>query len=347
MWPLILALPVAVCTISPLHAWAQEPPETNSPVVGKQADAQITQLLDKVEALVRKGQITSPAGDNAAEFFAQVLTLLSAASPAGLQRVEGFSLVLKQRSLAEQAAGNKEISLWFSVFSEVAAVDPAAFPHVPPRSGTVPTDISVPVEPRSGGKAAADLEAAFLSHTHSAAEEHPRRRSDEPTTAPGSSAPTTVATISPPGGELPNEAILSGASLHPVPPRDPDADHGMGQGNPEAHEPAEVRTTAAPMIDALLRRGAEVLADGDISAARLLFTRAAESGSGKAALALGDTYNQKFLAEHGVQGLLADPESAKRWYRKAVAFGEPQAKQRLLELDTDRPAEAMGLARSR
>ena len=152
----LLALPVAVCAISPLHAWAQEPVETNSPVVGKQADAQIIQLLDKVEALVRKGQITSPAGDNAAEFFAQVLTLVSTASPAGLQRLEGFSLVLKQRALAEQAAGNKETSLWYSVFSEVAAVDPAAFPHVPPRSGTTPADISVPVEPRSGGEAAAE-----------------------------------------------------------------------------------------------------------------------------------------------------------------------------------------------
>jgi TPR repeat protein len=256
-------------------------------------------------------------------------------------------LVLKQRALVEQAAGNKETSLWLSVFSEVAAVDTAAFAHIPPKPSTTGTDILVPVEPRSGAEAAANSAAAFLSHTAGVAEARPRQGSDEPTMAPRSSLPTAVATALPSRGELSGEAVLPGASLHLVSPHGPDADHGMGQGNPEAHKPTEVRASAAPTIEALLQRAAEVLADGDISAARLLFTRAAESGSGKAARALGDTYNPKFLAEHGVQGLRADPESAKNWYLKAVAFGEPQAKQRLLELDTDRPAEAMGVATSR
>ena len=67
----------------------------------------------------------------------------------------------------------------------------------------------------------------------------------------------------------------------------------------------------------------------NISAARLLFARSAESGNGEAALALGDTYNPAFLAEQGVVGPQADLELAKGWYRKAFAFGEPRARERL------------------
>jgi TPR repeat protein len=83
------------------------------------------------------------------------------------------------------------------------------------------------------------------------------------------------------------------------------------------------------MIDALLKQGKAMLSIGDISAARLLFARAAESENGEAALALGDTYNPVFLAEHGVVGPQADLELAKAWYRKALAFGEPRARERL------------------
>jgi TPR repeat protein len=94
------------------------------------------------------------------------------------------------------------------------------------------------------------------------------------------------------------------------------------------------------MVDALLKQGKAMLSLGDISAARLLFTRAAESGSGEAALALGDTYNPVFLAQHGVVGPHADQELAKGWYRKAFAFGEPRARERLAGLGGDAHAEA-------
>jgi TPR repeat protein len=96
------------------------------------------------------------------------------------------------------------------------------------------------------------------------------------------------------------------------------------------------------MVDALLKQGKAMLSIGDISAARLLFTRAAESGNGEAALALGDTYNSVFLAEHRVAGPQADPESAKRWYHRAFALGEPRASERLARLGDDRHAEAHG-----
>jgi len=85
-----------------------------------------------------------------------------------------------------------------------------------------------------------------------------------------------------------------------------------------------------------------MLSIGDISAARLLFARAAESENGEAALALGDTYNPVFLAEHGVVGPQADPKLARAWYRKALAFGEPLAREHLAGLSGGMHADAQG-----
>jgi len=97
------------------------------------------------------------------------------------------------------------------------------------------------------------------------------------------------------------------------------------------------------MVDALLNQGKAMLSLGDISAARLLFARAAETGNGEAALALGDTYNSAFLAEHGVVGPQADMELAKSWYRTAVFFHQPRARERLAGLGGDTHAEAQRL----
>jgi len=106
--------------------------------------------------------------------------------------------------------------------------------------------------------------------------------------------------------------------------------------------PPKVPPMSAAMVDALLKQGEAMLSIGDISAARLLFARAAESENGEAALALGDTYNPVFLAEHGVVGPRADPKLARAWYRKALAFGEPLARARLAGLGGDMHAEAQG-----
>lgn len=68
-----------------------------------------------------------------------------------------------------------------------------------------------------------------------------------------------------------------------------------------------------------------MLAVGDISAARLLYERAAEEGSGAAALALGRTHDPAELARLGARGLRADPAAAALWYRRALSLGEPAA----------------------
>jgi TPR repeat protein len=84
---------------------------------------------------------------------------------------------------------------------------------------------------------------------------------------------------------------------------------------------------------ALLRRGEALMGIGDLSGARLFFARAAEGGSGRAALLLGATFDPRDLASLGARGITADPAAARRWYRRAAALGETDAEDRLRALD--------------
>jgi hypothetical protein len=85
-------------------------------------------------------------------------------------------------------------------------------------------------------------------------------------------------------------------------------------------------------IATLLARGRTYLANGDVSAARLAFRRAAESGDAQAALALGGTYDPLVLKSLGAIGVAADPIQARGWYQKAAELGSRDAPQRLDEL---------------
>jgi hypothetical protein len=97
--------------------------------------------------------------------------------------------------------------------------------------------------------------------------------------------------------------------------------------------PAPPRRQAAPaapsmpaaMIAALVRRGDEMLALGDVSAARLLYERAANAGSAAAAVAAGRTYDPAVLSAIGAREIRPDPAAAAAWYRRAAALGDPGA----------------------
>ncbi len=89
---------------------------------------------------------------------------------------------------------------------------------------------------------------------------------------------------------------------------------------------------SASVRQALLKRGDAMLELKDLSAARMLFARAAEAGVAVAALKLGDTYNPTFLAQHDLRGVRPDPAVAVSWYRKALELGEAQAADRLRAL---------------
>ena len=73
-----------------------------------------------------------------------------------------------------------------------------------------------------------------------------------------------------------------------------------------------------------------------MSGARLLFERAANLGSGAAALALGRAFDPGVLGRLGAIGLRGDPAMAARWYRLAAERGEPEANGLLARLGATR-----------
>jgi hypothetical protein len=109
--------------------------------------------------------------------------------------------------------------------------------------------------------------------------------------------------------------------------------------------PAATSSTSPPataplppdIVAKLLERGAAMLAAGDISAARLLYGRAAEAGSAQAAVAVGKTYEPVFLANKGTIGIRADPTIAAGWYRRAASLGAATAAS-----SSEQPAAAIG-----
>jgi hypothetical protein len=97
---------------------------------------------------------------------------------------------------------------------------------------------------------------------------------------------------------------------------------------PQAVVP-DARTPDAEEIARLTRRGEDLLAQGDIAAARLILIRAADAQDARAALALGATYDPVVLKQLGVVGFRPDVELARTWYEKAAQYGSTEAPRRL------------------
>jgi hypothetical protein len=95
---------------------------------------------------------------------------------------------------------------------------------------------------------------------------------------------------------------------------------------------ATIRAVPPAQIDIVVNRGDEVLATGDIAAARLLYGWAASAGDARAALALGKTHDPLYLAQTRVRGAWADPDKAVEWYKVAEARGSREAIARLASL---------------
>ena len=161
---------------------------------------------------------------------------------------------------------------------------------------------------------------------------------------PATPAPTSVAAAptNPPIAAANVEARATSnpdpVEAAPVEPRRTPVESSPVRATPEASPPLAV-ASAAPVSPALvamlLRRGDEEVAIGDISAARLLFERAAETGNGLAARQLARTYDPAFLPT-AVQDTLSDPVKAVAWYRRAVALGAPEAASRIKALNEGR-----------
>jgi hypothetical protein len=85
-------------------------------------------------------------------------------------------------------------------------------------------------------------------------------------------------------------------------------------------------------IAMLIKRGNNLLKDGDFAAARLLFERGADAGSAEAALALGSTYDPLVIKRLGAIMVKPDVENARKWYQIAADRGSADAKLQLANL---------------
>src|SRR5258705_3728000 len=82
-------------------------------------------------------------------------------------------------------------------------------------------------------------------------------------------------------------------------------------------------------IAASLRRADDLIASGDLAAARLVLRRAANAGDAQAAMTLAGTYDPVILEKRGVHGFVPDVAMARVWYEKAKKFGSGEGPQRL------------------
>ncbi|MFM9942529.1 MAG: hypothetical protein ACKVP7_23875 [Hyphomicrobiaceae bacterium] len=83
----------------------------------------------------------------------------------------------------------------------------------------------------------------------------------------------------------------------------------------------------------LLQRGAALLEQGNIAAARLFLERAVAADNAEAALLLGATFDPAWLTKRGVLGVKPEVALARKWYTEAARLGATQADARLSNLE--------------
>jgi TPR repeat protein len=103
--------------------------------------------------------------------------------------------------------------------------------------------------------------------------------------------------------------------------------------NTVAEPPTAAHVLPADTLELILRRGDELLALGDLAAARLLYERAAAAGDARGAIGMAKTYDPRVLAQIGARGIQPDPDAAATWYRKALSLGDTSAAARLRMLE--------------
>lgn len=98
-------------------------------------------------------------------------------------------------------------------------------------------------------------------------------------------------------------------------------------------QPPKSARVAADKEQLLLEAASGLLAQNDITAARLIYARLAREGSLQGALTMAQTFDPAFLASYQINGLQPDKEKAKYWYGVAARLGSKDASGRLLALE--------------
>jgi hypothetical protein len=141
-------------------------------------------------------------------------------------------------------------------------------------------------------------------------------------------------------GQFEREEIVAGPTIarEPTQPQSDQEEAGPRisaepTGPPISMVPA-TRQLDPEEIAVLLKRGKDLIAAGDLAAARLVLKRAADANDVEATLALAATYDPYVLRELKVYSFAADTGMARAWYEKAKQLGSALALRRLEMLAT-------------
>ena len=111
--------------------------------------------------------------------------------------------------------------------------------------------------------------------------------------------------------------------------RDKKEPQGTTGPGPKSDPAATVGTSSVTPEQALLARANSLLKDRDISGARLVFERALQAGSSRAAFQLAETYDPRQLSRWRVHGVGGDWAKAQELYLRAHDGGIMEAKDRI------------------
>ncbi len=164
-----------------------------------------------------------------------------------------------------------------------------------------------------------DSETAFLSEDTSASEE-------ELASAPAQSEDSEKVILSEHTSAAEDRFVSSPEQTE----ADPLAATSDVAINPKAA--VVLRPEEADRVQSLMDHGHKMIEVGYFAGARAYFKRAAEAGSGEAALALGATYDAQFIDEVGAHGIEPQPAEARFWYERALSLRMTGAEAKLVEL---------------
>ena len=102
----------------------------------------------------------------------------------------------------------------------------------------------------------------------------------------------------------------------------------------QPQQPEAALTAQAEAV--MLARGKDVLLQGGIAAARIIFEELAAHGSAAGALALAQSYDPAYAVKSAASAPAPDIAEARRWYERAAELGNADARRRLTEIASSR-----------
>jgi hypothetical protein len=310
------------------------PPNATAAV---RVDMAIAALLAKVEQQISDGSIIAPYDDNAQKTWQVVEMQAGPASPDARMALSLFAEHWQSRALNEEKAGRLTTGTYLKVFAEFAtdllertretsAASVSQGTLRPLAEGRTAPGTSIETPRIARGDTL--IYGALASLPHARGQEivptarlgtaKAEQRYDEPV-VPNASTDNRMPD--------PNSTRATAAAAQP-----PTLALAVTTSSLATVTPA---ASAQLTADVYAKRGDDMLAIRDISAARKFYEYAANAGSARAATALARTLDPAFITQLGAVGLRPDPTLAATWYGKAASLGDRDAEARLHALSVD------------